>query len=387
MATIFQKCKAKGDPCRRSRCGHSWTVRYREPGGRSGSQREKNFPTKREAQDYGIKAENDKREGKYLDPNAGKILVRDYAREWLSRRSIKETTRKNYKNFFENHLIPRLGSKMLCNVMSSDIEKMCQGMCEAGLSRRTVYQSNMVPLRSLFRSTVAEKRISESPVALASLPRLKTKRVDDKSLPGGEAVGAIASAMRGDWAVSVWLMAGCGLRIGEVLALRDTDIAEGAMRLRRQFVRVKRDGVWKAEISPLKAREEGEWRDVPVPSLVEHALWHHLRNHGVGEDGYILHAHHGGHVLDSNYRTEFRSAVIKAGFAGESWTAHTLRHFFASSAIAGGLSLLEVSRWLGHATIQITADIYGHLTPDAGARMRSVMDGVLATTNVSRDDS
>ncbi|MFJ6604767.1 tyrosine-type recombinase/integrase [Streptomyces lydicus] len=387
MATIFQKCRIKDDSCGRSRCGHPWTVRYREPGGRSGSQREKTFPTKREARDYGIKAENDKREGRYLDPNAGKILVRDYSREWLSRRAIKETTRRNYRNFFENHLIPRLGSKMLCNVMSSDIEKMCHAMCEAGLSRRTVYQSNMVPLRSLFRSAVAEKRISESPVALASLPRVKTKRVDEKSLPNGEAVAELASAMRRDWAVSVWLMAGCGLRIGEVLALRNTDLADGAMRLRRQFVRVKRDGVWKAELSPLKAREEGEWRDVPIPSFVERALRLHLRNHGVGEDGYLLHAHHGGHVLDSNYRTEFRRAVIKAGFADESWTAHTLRHFFASSAIAGGLSLLEVSRWLGHATIQITADIYGHLTPDAGARMRSVMDGALAAANVSCADS
>ncbi|MFI9045736.1 tyrosine-type recombinase/integrase [Streptomyces sp. NPDC053427] len=91
--------------------------------------------------------------------------------------------------------------------------------------------------------------------------------------------------------------------------------------------------------------------------------------------------------MDSNYRTEFRCAVIKAGFADESWTAHTLRRFVAGSAIAGGLSLLEVSRRLGHATVQITADIYGHLTPDAGARMRSVMDGALAAANVSCADS
>ncbi|WP_327153362.1 ricin-type beta-trefoil lectin domain protein [Streptomyces tubercidicus] len=106
-----------------------------------------------------------------------------------------------------------------------------------------------------------------------------------------------------------------------------------------------------------------------------------------GEDGFLLHAHHGSHVLDSNYRTEFRHAVIRVEFSDESWTAHTLRHLFASSAIGSGLSLLEVSRWLGHATIQITADIYGHLTPDAGARMRSVMDGALAAANVSCADS
>jgi hypothetical protein len=117
------------------------------------------------------------------------------------------------------------------------------------------------------------------------------------------------------------------------------------------------------------------------------AVERHLERHGVGRDGYLLHAHHGGEVLDSNCRVEFKAVVRKAGHGDESWTAHTLRHFFASSAIAGGVSLLEVSRWLGHATIQITADIYGRLTPDAGGRPRPVMDQVLTGASVVGTDN
>ncbi|MFC5675457.1 tyrosine-type recombinase/integrase [Streptomyces incanus] len=119
-----------------------------------------------------------------------------------------------------------------------------------------------------------------------------------------------------------------------------------------------------------------------MPTSVLAAVRFHVERYGVGHDGYLLHAHHGGEVLDSNYRTEFKAAVRRAGFGDEPWTAHTLRHFFASSAIAGGVSLLEVSRWLGHSTIQITADIYGHLTPDAGGRLRAVMDQVLTGASV-----
>ncbi|MFJ1549301.1 tyrosine-type recombinase/integrase [Streptomyces sp. NPDC088246] len=100
---------------------------------------------------------------------------------------------------------------------------------------------------------------------------------------------------------------------------------------------------------------------------------------------FRTHAHQGGEVLDSDYRTDFKSAVKKAGYGDEPWTAHTLRHFFASGAIAGGVSLLEVSRSLGHSTIQITADIYGQLTPDAGGRLRSVMDQVLTGASVVGD--
>ncbi|MGW7435574.1 tyrosine-type recombinase/integrase [Streptomyces sp. NPDC054849] len=87
-------------------------------------------------------------------------------------------------------------------------------------------------------------------------------------------------------------------------------------------------------------------------------------------------------MLDSNHRIDFRKVVKKTGFGDESCPAHALRHLFAGSAIAGGVSLLEVSRWSGHATIQITADSYGHLTPDAGGRLRSVMDQVLAGASV-----
>ncbi|MFD0393839.1 hypothetical protein ACFQ3Z_21595 [Streptomyces nogalater] len=73
MATTFQKCKKdKDDPCIKSRCGHPWTVRYREPGGRSGRQREKTFPTKKQAEAHGNQMEADKLQGVYLDPERGR---------------------------------------------------------------------------------------------------------------------------------------------------------------------------------------------------------------------------------------------------------------------------------------------------------------------------
>ncbi|MGW3232726.1 integrase [Kitasatospora sp. NPDC001095] len=44
--------------------------------------------------------------------------------------------------------------------------------------------------------------------------------------------------------------------------------------------------------------------------------------------------------------------------------------------------MLEVSRWLGHRSIKITADIYGHVSPDAGEKLRAVMDAVLSEAPV-----
>jgi integrase len=59
------------------------------------------------------------------------------------------------------------------------------------------------------------------------------------------------------------------------------------------------------------------------------------------------------------------------------YTPHGLRHYFVSTALVGGVSLLEVSRWIGHRSISVTADIYGHLTPDATPNLIRVMNAAL----------
>jgi integrase len=54
------------------------------------------------------------------------------------------------------------------------------------------------------------------------------------------------------------------------------------------------------------------------------------------------------------------------------------RHTFASTALAEGVPISEVSRWLGHKSITTTVDLYGHLVPEATARARTALDGAFA---------
>ncbi|MFC4112284.1 tyrosine-type recombinase/integrase, partial [Nonomuraea zeae] len=53
---------------------------------------------------------------------------------------------------------------------------------------------------------------------------------------------------------------------------------------------------------------------------------------------------------------------------------HDLRHTFASTALAEGVPISEVSRWLGHKSIITTVDLYGHLVPEATGRARDALD-------------
>ncbi|MBP2063787.1 tyrosine-type recombinase/integrase [Streptomyces iranensis] len=81
------------------------------------------------------------------------------------------------------------------------------------------------------------------------------------------------------------------------------------------------------------------------------------------------------------YAYHFRKAQIVAGITKPDGTAkytpHSLRHFFASTALANGVPIHEVSRWLDHKSIKTTVDIYGHLVPEAWDRCRDVMQNAM----------
>jgi len=73
---IFKRCDCVEWNC----CPHQWVVRYRTPGGRSSRQREQSFGDDlREAEDFALKVEHDKRARTFVDPKAGRILFREAA--------------------------------------------------------------------------------------------------------------------------------------------------------------------------------------------------------------------------------------------------------------------------------------------------------------------
>ncbi|MCT2588507.1 tyrosine-type recombinase/integrase [Streptomyces sp. N2-109] len=72
------------------------------------------------------------------------------------------------------------------------------------------------------------------------------------------------------------------------------------------------------------------------------------------------------------FRRSWNRSIARLGLPP--YTPHGLRHTWATVTLTNGVALHEVSRWLGHRSIKVTVDQYGHLTQDGRQRCRQVVD-------------
>ncbi|MFC9880269.1 tyrosine-type recombinase/integrase [Streptomyces libani] len=386
MATVYQRCKSDkrnvNYPCEQSRCGHAWTVRYREPGG---AERQPSFEKKTQAEAFAAKLQHDRYEGLYLDPKRGEITLRTYAAEWLERQVISDSTYRNYESFLRIHLLPRLGGKTIAGLGRKDVEAFVAALGKK-LAASTVCD-RMKMVTSLFQTAIKEKRRADDPTQDIKLPRSATHAVDEDEIPTLYEVDLMAKQISPQYRLTVYLQAGAGLRISETLAFTTDCVRADFLRVRRQVSSKAHRDDCKTRFKPLKHRAEGEYRDVPLPAFLAEEIDTHLREWETvttaGMEVLFAPRDRGKGVMPTanTYAYHFRKALKAAGLVepdgSPKYTPHGLRHFFASTALAHGIPIHEVSRWLGHKSIKTTVDVYGHLIPASWDRCRTVMQTAL----------
>ena len=163
-------------------------------------------------------------------------------------------------------------------------------------------------------------------------------------------------------------MHGCGLRIGEALAVNLR------CRINRgTTLRVKEQVNPTAQLRSLKFRKAGEFRDIPLPEYVSEAIDKHVAEHGTTSDGYLFQGRKYKLVVRRSYQEDFQRAAARAGCRRSASRTH-----YATSTppprLPEGIPITEVSRWLGHKSIEVTHQIYGHLVPSSFDRARTALD-------------
>jgi len=280
-------------------------------------------------------------------------------------------TLRGYRSAFERVLLPRLGSRRLSDIRTGELRALVGELRASGLSESTT-RNTLVPLMALFTWALQRELVAVNPCVALQLPVSKGRR---ENIAGDEEADLMLATLdprdRPLWACAFY----AGLRRGELQALRweDVDFVEGIIRVERS---------WNEETGTLgPPKSTAGKRRVPIANTLRDYLTGHRNRSCGGElvfgrrslagrrgpDGYFL----AGGVL--------RRAQARWRAQGITRTnLHTARHTFASLMIAAGANMKALSTYMGHASISITMDRYGHLLPgsetEAADRLQEYLD-------------
>ena len=297
----------------------------------------------------------------------------DLAEEWLALQThLRPRTRELYRTALDRHLNPRIGQLPLTEVDEDVIADLIVDLSRQGLSGWTV-RGILVPFGRVLTYAIRRKLIRDNPMRRLERNERPTVTRREMRILTPEEIDALLAAATPSYRPILATAIFTGLRQGELLGLRwaDIDRDNGLVHVRRQF---DRNGVYSQPKTPRALRSV-----LLFPSLATLLEQHRAASaHDAPLDPVF--ATLTGRPM--HYRNVSRRglavAVARAGLdrAGEPRLRfHDLRHCFTALLIAQGLSVVFISRMLGHSSASFTLDIYGGLF-DRAEHMRRASDAL-----------
>lgn len=359
---------AKGEP------KVAWIVDYTD---QAGKRRYKQFARKNAAENYLTTLRAELRDGVHT-PDAASITIAQAAENWLAqarREDLEPATIDAYEQHVRLHIGPFLGRKKLSALTKPDVEQFKIDLLDGERSRAMVSRV----LRSLAALIANAERLGRVAKNVARGVRLRrSKREKPRpTIPSKDELRRIVEAARelrpGDKAMAMVLIF-AGLRASELRALawRHVDFAQKTITIDQ---RVDRKNI----MGPPKSASG--WRIIPIPGPVVAELKRWKLQCRPSALDLVFPSEAGTPQFHAGVALRFLEPVLaKAGlvqpkvvdgkpvfdkdgnavFEGR-YTLHCLRHAAASLWIDQRASAKRVQTWMGHHSIQVTFDTYGHL--------------------------
>lgn len=350
-------------------------AQYRAEDGRRLS---KTFATKRAASAWLAARRVDAARG--IAPTSDTLTVGQMLDRWYAAHAptVRPQSQSSYRGLLDRHLIPYLGSRPLARLTPADLAAFYADRRAAGVGTATLNQAHVVLRMALQRA--AEWGLTVRNVADLVKPPRHTKR-EMRSLAPEQAAALLAAAGDGRFAALNHLMLLGGLRIGEALAVRwsDIDWHAGAVVVARQLVSVRKHGGLFFD-APKSAAGK---RSVPLlpPTLVllraerDRQQWQRQQAGDAWRGGapaglppggpdqdLVTCTALGGPVDPAHARRAWHVLRRSVGLPAE-FHPHSLRHTYGSLLAAEGINPKVVQERLGHSTVALTLGTYTHTTP------------------------
>jgi integrase len=275
----------------------------------------------------------------------------------------KPSARRNYDEALRRRVLPRMGHMLVVEVTRGDVQRFVDSLLASGIAPSTI-RNTVNPLRVIFRQALLYGEVAVNPTVGVQLPAVRGKR-DRVAAPEEAArlLELVPDQDRAIWATAMY----AGLRRGEMFALlwSDIDFERGVIHIERG---------WDVQEGVIYPKTRAGVRTVPlVRALRPHLLAHQLLTGR--REGLVF-----GRTADVpyNYNAVSHRADKAWKAAGvRRITMHECRHTYASLMIAARVNSKALSTYMGHSSITITLDRYGHLFPGNESEAADLLDAYL----------
>lgn len=310
-----------------------------------------------------------------VDRPTSRLTVGAFLDRWVEELPgrVEPSTAANYRDTVRLHLKPALGTKLLNKLSVADANALWAEKRNAGYRPNSIRIMRSV-LRSAIRQAERESLVVRNVAALSDPPRVGQSESRSLSIPEAR---RLLDAARGDRLEALYaLTLTLGLRRGEALGLRweDVDFDEQTIAVRRQLRRIgadadagesagRRTQLILKDLKTKRSRRTLHLTQSLAPLLRSHKARQAAEQLAAGplraDSGLVFTTPTGTPVDPDNFSHYFDRLCRRAGLGH--WHPHELRHSAASIMLAQDTPLWVVSEVLGHASLTITKDVYGHL--------------------------
>jgi integrase len=298
--------------------------------------------------------------GDHVDPRDGLILFAEWSDEWAPAREavLKRSTFLAEQGRLKKHLKPYFDRMSLSQITPSTVRRW---VAQLEIAPKTIRHCHAL-LSAIMTDAVAEGLISKNPCVGVRLPEVVRREMVFLS---EQQLDQLYGAVRPHYRPLVVLLAMTGMRFGEAVGLKvgRVDLLAGTARVEETLNQAGGKVTWS---TPKTAASR---RTVRLPMRVRDELLPLVA--GKESDELVFTSHWGRPVRERMFRDQIWVPAVNALKLSPRPRVHDLRHSHVAVLISRNVPLLAISRRLGHSSIAITGDVYGHV-------LESVEDDVMA---------
>jgi integrase len=323
-----------------------------------------------------------------------------YYTHWLNsyaKTHTKAATYANYETAYRVYLLPFFGEdldirditremlkRFIYEALTNGKKRKREGQAQAGLSRSSV-KAIIAPLSEMFNHAIEDGHIDRNPcVRIMRSTREEKGQQCKVDFLTREELAVLLDTCREQFPASypfVLLLARTGLRVGEAVALH-----WGDLDFHGRFINVHRNWVDGRLTTPKSGKGRRVDMSLHLTETLKALLVERKKEtlkKGWGEVPEWVFTNEVGNMMDpDNFRKRVWPKLLeKAGL--RHLRIHDLRHTFASLLIQQGESLVYVMEQMGHHSIRVTVDIYGHLVPGGNKAAVDRLDHAISENAVS----